>query len=450
MNAFTSRHQPLNHIKPTKGPVVYWMIRDQRLHHNWALLYAQHLALKTKSPLHIIVAIRPDLQHTSINTSSLNFMLDGLKQLEIQSKPLHIDFTLQVGDPLSVVSQYANQLQAGLVVVDVAPLRVYRRWHRQLASSIPIAVHQVDAHNIIPVWQTSPKLEYAAYTIRPKIHRLLPQFLIPFPNLQVHPSQPSKTRQTVNWSQVSYSIHTHNRGPAIASCKPGSAAAHDVLDHFITHRLKGYGQLRNNPNLDHTSNLSPYLHFGQISAQYIASQIQQSDAPTADKEAFLEELIVRRELADNYCYYQSNYDNPQGFPRWAQSTLENHQKDPRPFLYTQSQFEAAATHDELWNAAQIQLVNTGKMHGYLRMYWAKKILEWSPTAREAQQIAMYLNDTYSLDGRDPNGYTGIAWSIGGVHDRPWFNRPIFGQVRYMARSGMDKKFDTQAFIDQYH
>lgn len=166
------------------------------------------------------------------------------------------------------------------------------------------------------------------------------------------------------------------------------------------------------------------------------------------KRAFLEELIIRRELSDNFCFYNEDYDNFKGFPEWAKKTLQKHKNDKREYLYSAIEFERALTHDELWNAAQMEIVRKGKMHGYMRMYWAKKILEWSESPEKAMEIAIYLNDRYGLDGRDPNGYTGIAWSIGGVHDRAWNERKIFGKIRYMSHGGCKSKFDVEKYIEQ--
>ena len=226
--------------------------------------------------------------------------------------------------------------------------------------------------------------------------------------------------------------------------KPGEAAASGQLRDFVERRLSDYDLQRNDPNADGQSHLSPYLHFGQISSQRVALQVL---AGMADAGAFLEELIVRRELSDNFCYDNSNYDSVTGFPNWARETLNNHAGDRREYLYTLEELESARTHDDLWNAAQLEMVCRGRMHGYLRMYWAKKILEWTQSPSEALRFAIYLNDRYELDGRDPNGYVGIAWSIGGVHDRAWRERAIFGKVRYMSNAGMKKKFDVQRYIN---
>jgi len=226
----------------------------------------------------------------------------------------------------------------------------------------------------------------------------------------------------------------------------GEAAAMKQLDRFLDLKLVDYERDRNDPNIDGQSGLSPYLHFGQISAQRVALQVLRS---RKDGGAFLEELIVRRELSDNYCYYNQHYDDTQGFPVWARTSLSEHEKDRREYLYTNSELEKARTHDDLWNAAEQEMVRTGKMHGYMRMYWAKKILEWTASPAAAQAAAIYLNDRYELDGRDPNGYTGIAWSLGGLHDRAWKERAIFGKVRYMNFNGARRKFDVRAYIEKW-
>jgi deoxyribodipyrimidine photo-lyase len=214
----------------------------------------------------------------------------------------------------------------------------------------------------------------------------------------------------------------------------------------VESRLASYDPDRNRPERDGQSDLSPYLHFGQLSAQRVALAAGEAPVPDGQKKAFLEELIVRRELSDNFCLHQPEYDGPGAYPAWARRTLDAHATDRRSHLYAPAQLERGETHDELWNAAQTEMVRRGKMHGYLRMYWAKKILEWSPSAAEAHRVCVALNDRYQLDGRDPNGYAGIAWSLGGVHDRPWGERPVFGMIRYMSYNGCRAKFDVAAYI----
>jgi len=210
--------------------------------------------------------------------------------------------------------------------------------------------------------------------------------------------------------------------------------------------LSHYDAQRNDPSLDGQSHLSPYLHFGQLSAQRVALEIQRTSADKKNRDAFLEELIIRRELAENFCFYNEDYDNMKGFPQWARKSLHAHRKDKREYIYALDDFENARTHDALWNAAQVEMVKRGKMHGYMRMYWAKKIFQWTKSPEQAMEIAIELNDRYSLDGRDPNGYSGIAWSIGGVHDRAWSERPVFGKIRYMSYYGLKSKFDIKKYI----
>jgi deoxyribodipyrimidine photo-lyase len=237
------------------------------------------------------------------------------------------------------------------------------------------------------------------------------------------------------------------------------------LENFIANRLNTYATNRNLPNLDGQSGLSPYLHFGNVSSLRIVLELMKycdedpllfrmAKLASFDGEptimdsinALFEELIVRKELADNYCFYNNDYDNFNGAKSWAKESLDSHKNDDRHFLYQLSELENAETHDAAWNSAQRQMMVSGKMHGYMRMYWAKKILEWSNSADEAIKNAVYLNDKYSIDGGDPNGYTGIMWSIAGVHDRPWFDRQIFGKIRYMNYEGLKRKFEIESYI----
>lgn len=229
-------------------------------------------------------------------------------------------------------------------------------------------------------------------------------------------------------------------------CAPGTHAGMHRLTYFCDEVLPGYASRRNDPTAQGTSMLSPWLHFGQVSAQRVALEAQRSDAPADALQAFLEQLIVRRELADNWCLYNPNYDSVAGFPAWARQTLARHAEDPQPHTYTLPQLDEGATHDPLWNAAQRHLPEDGYLHGYLRMYWAKQLLLWTTSADEALADALWLNDRYELDGRDPNDYVGAAWSIGGVHDRPWPHHPIFGSIGRMTLSGTQTKFDADKFI----
>jgi deoxyribodipyrimidine photo-lyase len=300
----------------------------------------------------------------------------------------------------------------------------------------------------VPCFYVSQKQEFGAYTIRPKIHKHLLEFLDEFPKLKKMKTSSLLSSNKIEWEKVFASLNVDENVKPVSWLKPGEKAAHKTLKEFIENKLDKYVELRNDPNADVLSNLSPYLHFGQISAQRIALIVSGlGNHPSA--ESFLEELIVRRELSDNFCYYNSDYDSFKGFPEWAKKTLSAHKKDEREFIYSLKKFEEAKTHEDLWNAAQMQLVSTGKLHGYMRMYWAKKILEWSKSPEEALKISIYLNDKYELDGRDPNGYTGCAWAIGGVHDRAWAERPVYGKIRYMNRNGSKRKFDIVKYIKTF-
>jgi len=433
--------------KDAGGPVVYWMSREQRASDNWALLFAQDLALEHKRPLVVVFCLVPD--YPGANIRHYGFMLKGLQEVEQNLQNLKIPFVLLEGTPPEALPRYLAKRKGAFLVTDFDPLHIKRSWQNDLAAQIQCSFYLVDGHNIVPCWYTSPKQEYGAYTLRPKIKKLLPHFLGDFPKLMPHPvSSRTLAAAPVNWQKAQNYVADHSVRE-VDWLIPGAAAAMEESRRFLRGGLQAYTQRRNDPNCDGQSNISPYLHFGQIAAQRVALLANAAKAPAQEKEAFLEELIVRRELADNFCYYNVNYDRFEGFPGWARKTLDEHREDKREYRYSRKILENGKTHDDLWNAAQREMVVRGKMHGYLRMYWAKKILEWSQSPEEAMAAAIYLNDRYELDGRDPNGYAGIAWSIGGVHDRAWQERPIFGKIRYMSNAGCVRKFDVTKYIARW-
>jgi deoxyribodipyrimidine photo-lyase len=234
--------------------------------------------------------------------------------------------------------------------------------------------------------------------------------------------------------------------PVSALFKGGCQEAKKRIRRFIRNHLTHYHAHSNQPQTDDISHMSPYLHFGQISPVYLALQIRRArQGSPIDREAYLEELIVRRELALNFVYYTSDYDRYSCLPEWARKTLARHAKDQRAVIYGREELEAAKTHDTYWNAAMREMKHTGFMHNYMRMYWGKKILEWSSTPEEAFDTALGINNKYFLDGRDPNSYAGVAW-VFGKHDRAWSERPVFGKVRYMAASGLERKCDMRAYL----
>lgn len=428
------------------GAVIYWMSRDQRVDDNWALLYAQKLALELRVPLTVVFCLQQKFLNGT--TRQYSFMLKGLHEIELALGELNIGFTMLFGSAQETLSSYITKNKSSAVVCDFDPIRLKLVWQQGIVHNITAPFFRVDTHNIVPCRTASEKLEYGAYTIRPKINRLLSEFLTDIPPLVRHPFGDTG-KPTTNWSALRTSLWLDSSVNEVPDIQPGKTAAHSALQTFIGERLSSYHIHRNNPNMDGQSGLSPYLHFGHISAQRVALEIQSADAEQDGKNAFLEEVIIRRELSDNFCFYNPHYDSFDGFPAWAQQSLNEHRADKRDYLYTLQQFELAQTHDALWNAAQTEMVLTGKMHGYMRMYWAKKILEWTKTPEEAIVNAIYLNDKYELDGRDTNGFAGIAWSIGGVHDRAWFERPVFGKIRYMNANGCASKFDVKQYIAHF-
>ncbi len=438
------RVRMLNKKERGEGPIVYWMSRDQRARDNWALLFAQMVALEQKVPLGVIFCLVPNFLQATIR--QYDFMLRSLEATEQTLADKNIPFFLIMGSPEEEIPKSVRLLRAGALMTDFDPLNIKRKWKKKILPQLDVPFYEADSHNIIPCWVASLTQEFAAYTFRPKVKKHFLDFLDPFPPLKKHPFSWKNRDRRIDWDAARRSLKVETSVPPVGWIEPGEKAARNMLRRFIKKKLANYATQRNDPNLDVLSNLSPYLHFGQISAQRIAQEVRNADVPEDDREAFLEELIVRRELADNYCYYNKSYDSFQGFPDWAKKSLNEHRSDSREYMYSPAQFERGLTHDELWNAAQLEMVKTGKMHGYMRMYWAKKILEWTKSPEEAQKIAILLNDKYELDGRDPNGYTGIAWSIGGVHDRAWFSRPIFGKVRYMSFGGAKSKFDVNAYV----
>lgn len=438
------RTRPLNTAPAGKGPVVYWMSRDQRVAGNWALLRAQALALERQSPLSVVFTLAPNFLGAPLR--AYDFMLKGLAQVEARLGAAGIPFRLLFGAPEETLISFAKTEKVGAVVTDFDPLRPKARWKTAVAKGLPVLLEEVDAHNIVPAWIASPKQEYGAYTLRPKIHKILPDFLTEFTPLQRHPFPWLKKVSPTDWNHARARLKPDTTVPAVSWIEPGEAAGAKTVGLFLKNSLDAYGRKKNDPTAGGQSNLSPYLHFGQVSAQKVALEVRRRAWDAESGQDFLEQLLVRRELSDNYCLYNAHYDSVEGFPAWAKKSLDAHRKDKRAFLYSPKKFEEAATHDPLWNAAQREMVRRGKMHGYLRMYWAKKILEWSATPEEAMATAIRLNDRYELDGRDPNGYAGIAWSMGGVHDRPWFDRPVIGQIRWMTDNGCRSKFNVDAYI----
>lgn len=309
----------LKKAKEKSGPIVYWMSRDQRVHDNWALLFAQEMALEQKTSLGVIFCLVPQFLGATIR--QYGFMLQGLQETERKLNEKNIPFFLILGSPEQEIPKFAAQNEISALVTDFDPLRLKKTWKKGVLNRIEIPVYEVDAHNIIPCWIASPKQEFAAYTFRPKVKRQLSEFMDDFPNLKKHPfSWKGKSGET-DWNRVKKSLKVDRKVLEVNWIKPGEKAAKQTLNHFIKHMLSDYDVKRNDPNQDGQSNLSPYLHFGQISAQRVALETKRSSTTNSKQQGFLEELIVRRELADNFCFYNEHYDDFKGFPDWAKKTL---------------------------------------------------------------------------------------------------------------------------------
>lgn len=438
-------------IKQGSEGVLYWMLRDHRVQDNWALIHAQQLALKEKLPLHVCVCLHVPKSKLS-TLRHYSFMLKGLEEVAKECEALNIQFHLLRGSAGELLPGFVSQHQLGAVVTDFSPLRQPLKWLEDVQKAFPedIPLIQVDAHNIVPCWVASPKLEYAARTIRGKITKQLPEFLTDFPLIEKHPHAATKTAKPVDWQETLSSLNVDRTVGETEWAEPGTEAGLAMLESFIGVRLKLFESRRNDPNVAALSQLSPWIRFGHVSAQQVALQVQRSGKKSGLAVAsFIEELVVRRELTDNFCFYNKKYDSVEGAYEWAQKTLKDHATDKRSYIYTLEQLETAKTHDRLWNAAQYQMVSEGKMHGFLRMYWAKKILEWTSSPEEALSACLYLNDRYELDGQDPNGFVGCMWSVCGTHDQGWAERPVFGKIRYMNYKGCQRKFDVASFERKY-
>ena len=434
------RARALNRGTRGSGPVVYWMERDQRLTDNWALLFARQEALIRDKPLHVIYCHTDDELDTT--SGRKDFCLAGLSALRRQADSLRIGFEIFAGAADAILPPLLEVNDCHLLVTDYSPLRGKQQKCANIGKAISIPFFEVDAHNIIPCWTLSDKKEYAAYTLRPKVRRLLPEYLTDFPHLNSHPLAPASLDGRGQTALASGGKIRAETGCFIS----GTAQAHARMQTFIQEGLQRYQEERNDPTSRAQSDLSPYLHSGQLSPQRLALETDGAYCDPESKKAFLEELIVRRELADNFCTYEPRYDDVRGFPAWAQKTLDEHRRDKRRHLYSLEELEEAKTHEALWNCCQRDLMASHKLHGFLRMYWAKKILEWTASPETALHYANFLNDKYSLDGCDPNGYTGTAWSIGGVHDRAWQEREVFGKIRYMNERGCRRKFKVDDYI----
>jgi deoxyribodipyrimidine photo-lyase len=436
----------LNDAEPRPGRfVLYWMQQSQRAACNHALEHAVREADRLRLP--VLAAFALTARFPEAQERHYAFMLEGLSETKEALLRRGVDLAVAAGSPPRVVPALARD--AALLVTDVGHLRVQREWRAAVAARVRCPAVAVESDVVVPVGLVSDHEEYAARTIRPKVHAVLDRFLVPLE--ETRPRRDSigmAPRGGVDISDVDGAIarlRVARRARRVSSMRGGTTQARRRLRAFLAKGLARYAEAHGDPGADAISHLSPYLHFGQISPLEVALAVRDAAAPAASREAFLEELVVRRELSMNFCAFNRAYDAYGGLPEWARGTLAKHARDRRPYRYAAADLERARTHDPWWNAAQREMVATGFMHSYMRMYWGKKIIEWTEDPVDAFYIALRLNNTYQMDGRDPNSFAGVAWCFG-KHDRPWGERPVFGMVRWMSADGLRRKFDMDAYV----
>ncbi|MCL4234113.1 MAG: deoxyribodipyrimidine photo-lyase [Deltaproteobacteria bacterium] len=419
------------------------MQQSQRAEWNHALQYAVEHADERGRPL--VVAFGLIADYPGANRRHYDFMVRGLVETRETLRARGIRMVIASGSPDEVALKLGER--AAMIVCDRGYTRIQRAWRARVAERAQCPVVQVESDIVVPVDCASVKREFGAYTIRPKIHRAMDEYLVECVSRVPRRSSLDLSFDIDEFAESADGILNELRCDRsvelVAGIVSGPKASWERLERFLEHGLMEYDERRNDPNADGQSGLSPYLHFGQISPLRVAMEVRRGGG--AGAAALFEELVVRRELAINFTEHCVDYDRIACLPEWARRTLADHTNDERDFVYDAEEFESARTHDPYWNAAQLEMIHTGKMHGYMRMYWGKKILEWSRDPASAFETAVRLNDKYELDGRDPNGYAGIAWCFG-LHDRPWAERSVFGKVRCMNDKGLRRKFDADAYV----
>jgi deoxyribodipyrimidine photo-lyase len=442
----SSRVTKLNNAKEnTKARyVLYWMQMFKRASHNYALNFAIHMANEKRLPLVVYEGLK--FYYPWANDRLHTFILEGIaeKHTEFSERGIRYIFYLQRNerDSKNTVARLAKE--AALLVTDDYPCFIIPDHNARIAR-LNVPVYIVDANGMVPL-AALPKEEYAAYTIRPKIRRLLPNLprAIVTPHLDVQKPAldvdcPETTVSSDNIAELVNQCDIDHSVKPSKLYRGGTKAGRKRLTHFVRGILPHYDKTRNEPSLDGSSRLSPYLHFGFLSIQEVVDAVERAKAPKPAKEAFLEQAIDRRELSFNFTRHNRHYDSLKSLPDWALKTMRDHADDRRPDLLDDEMIERAETYDELWNAAQRELVCTGLLHNYMRMLWGKRVIEWQRSYEMAFEVLVHLNNKYALDGRDPNSYAGILWCFG-KHDRPWFEREVFGTIRYMSSQSMAKKF----------
>ncbi len=443
------RIQELN-SKPVRNGdyVLYWMQQAQRAEYNHALEYAVSAANDLDQPLLVAFGLMDD--YPEANLRHYHFMVEGLRDAAAALGKRKLKFVVQRGAPDEVALKLAQN--ASLVVCDRGYLRPQRRWREQVGKDAPCRVVQVESDVVVPVELASQKKEHAARTLRPRLTRHLERFLVELPEAKPHQDSLALDVPGEDLTDIGALLEKltlEQQVPAVKLFKGGTTEAKKVLHAFLEKDFAAYADTRNQPQTSFVSHMSKYLHFGQISPVYVALSVREAGASQkhAEKntETYLEELIIRRELPMNFVFYEPDYDRYEALPAWAKKTLADHKGDKREYVYTRGQLEAADTHDPYWNAAMREMRYTGYMHNYMRMYWGKKILEWSETPEGAFSTTLHLNNKYFLDGRDANSFANVAW-VFGQHDRGWAERAVYGKVRYLSKGGLERKAKPEDYV----
>ncbi|MBS0578175.1 MAG: deoxyribodipyrimidine photo-lyase [Proteobacteria bacterium] len=428
--------------------VLYWMQQSQREAFNPALEVGVAAANRLGLPLLVGFGLMDDFPEA--NARHYAFMLEGLADTAQRLRARGIGFVIRRGAPDAVALGLARQ--AALVVCDHGYLRIQKQWRTHVAAAAGTRVLRVEGDVVVPVGLAASGAQVGARTLRPKLAALRDRFLAPLRRQRPRrDAQDLQVRGDVDLGDIPRLLGRLSLGRAatpVSGLRGGYTQARARLDAFIRTGLRGYVAARARPAEPQVSMLSPYLHFGQISPVEVALAVAAAPAPHADRDSFLEELVVRRELAANFVDNTREYDRYECIPAWAQRTLGLHARDPRPVLYSYEDLAAARTHDAYWNAATREMLATGYMQNYMRMYWGKKVLEWSASPREAYAVLLQLNNTYFIDGRDPSSFANVGW-VFGLHDRPWPERAVFGNVRYMNAAGLERKSDIKAYARRW-
>ena len=451
MSLLPDRIQPLNDKGVQEGAryVLYWMEQSQRAQHNPALERALHHASETGLPLLVVCGVTDDFPEATLRHHT--FLLEGLQETKQRLADRGLKLVVREGAPDDVALAHAGA--AAVLVTDRGYLRHQKQWRARVAEEAPCRVEQVEGDVVVPVETVTDKAEYAARTIRPKIHEHLERCLqlpdavpVETPSLDL---DVDSGRSLDDIEAVTDQLDLDRSVGPVSDLYPGGVSeAEDILDDFLAEHLDGYDENRNQIHSHAVSHMSKYLHYGQISPVWLAQQVRRAEGPESDIESYIEELVVRRELTMNHVHFRPDtYDSYTCLPEWARESLAEHADDEREYVYSLDELEGGTTHDPYWNAAMKEMRETGYMHNYMRMYWGKKILEWSPDPKTAYDRTLRLNNRYFLDGRDPNSFANVAW-VFGLHDRGWKERPVYGKVRYMSQGGLDRKADPDAYVEK--